>query len=52
MKNYRVLLVGFIACLFLITLSVSCDAEDSAEIQKIEDSNTKLNKDEIDNDDI
>lgn len=53
MRKLRVQLVGIIACLFLITLSVSCDADDSADIQKFEDTDTKaIGKDEIDNDDI
>jgi len=52
MKNLRVLFVGVVACFFLMTLSVSCDADESADIQKNEQDDAKIGKDEIDNDDI
>ena len=55
MKNIRLLVVGMIACLFLILLSVSCDTDKGADIQSIERNNNniqKIDKGEIDNDDI
>ena len=55
MRNTRVLLVGLIASVLLLTLSVSCDAEQNGDIQGIEQQSADrqaLGKDEIDNDDI
>ena len=53
MKNFKIVLVGIIASLFLMALSVSCDADQSADIQKLEQDDAKaIGKDEIDNDDI
>jgi len=53
MKKLRIVFVGIIASLFLMTLSISCDADEGADIQKVEQHETKaINKGEIGNDDI
>ena len=53
MKNLRIVLVGVIASLFLMTLSISCDTDKGADIQTIEkDDIQKLDKGEIGDDDI
>jgi hypothetical protein len=36
MKNLRGVLVGIVASLLLTTLSISCDADKSGDIQSIE----------------